>query len=366
MFPMQKFYTREQICYSTHCIHPYPSKLIPQIARFLIQRYAQEGDTILDPFCGSGTGLLEAALLKRNSIGLDINPLACLISRVKTTPLPSNTSKNTLSKLLESLPSSLPQKNLSNYTEFKIPNFPKREVWFQPDVLNALAILKSRIAEIDDQKIRDICNVAFSFTVKKASNGKATYQLSKLKKPRKLTTFEVFEIFENKMQKMSNSIAQLNNPINQPKVLLADAHHLNSYDSVDFILTNPPLFNYNIASYFKIYFPWLDFGDIKYVHKRCIGKTGKYRKVSPVSRYFNDMQLVFSQMHSSLKENGHLCVLTSDFTLHGRTIPCTSKFLQLAERAGFKHQKTLTRTIPKKLYIFAKQDKIENYLVFRK
>jgi len=81
------------VAYLTHTIHKYPSKFIPQIPRWAIRKYLGESSQsyVYDPMCGSGTTLLEALLHGHNSIGLDIDPLACLISRVKTTPINSKT-----------------------------------------------------------------------------------------------------------------------------------------------------------------------------------------------------------------------------------------------------------------------------------
>ena len=62
--------------YLTHGLHPYPAKFIPQIPRKAILEWTKEGDTILDPFCGCGTTILEAALLNRLSIGVDNGVLA--------------------------------------------------------------------------------------------------------------------------------------------------------------------------------------------------------------------------------------------------------------------------------------------------
>jgi hypothetical protein len=77
--------------YYTHGYHPYSSKYIPQIPNRLISTFSERNDLILDPFLGSGTTLVESKVLSRNAVGVDINPLACLISRVKTTVISKTT-----------------------------------------------------------------------------------------------------------------------------------------------------------------------------------------------------------------------------------------------------------------------------------
>src|SRR5262249_51356950 len=69
----------------THFIHPYPAKLLRHIPAFFLSNNALSapGDTVLDPFCGSGTVLLEGLLHERRALGADANPLARLISSAK-------------------------------------------------------------------------------------------------------------------------------------------------------------------------------------------------------------------------------------------------------------------------------------------
>jgi len=59
----------------------YRGNFAPQIARNIIEMYSQRGDTILDPMVGGGTTIIEAKLLIRNAIGLDINPKAIEITK---------------------------------------------------------------------------------------------------------------------------------------------------------------------------------------------------------------------------------------------------------------------------------------------
>src|SRR5438105_860980 len=85
--------------YSAHGIHRYSGKFIPQVAAEAIRLVSQAGDLVLDPFCGSGTTLLECARAHRRSVGIDLNPLAILISTVKTAPVSVSSLESFVSSL---------------------------------------------------------------------------------------------------------------------------------------------------------------------------------------------------------------------------------------------------------------------------
>ena len=68
----------------THCYHNYPAMMIPQIANRLIVSYGTKAKTLFDPYCGTGTSLVEAILKNINAYGTDLNPLARLVAETKT------------------------------------------------------------------------------------------------------------------------------------------------------------------------------------------------------------------------------------------------------------------------------------------
>ena len=68
----------------THRYHSYPAMMIPQVARKLIDKYGGKSKLLFDPYCGTGTSLIEANLKNINAIGTDLNPLARLIAEAKT------------------------------------------------------------------------------------------------------------------------------------------------------------------------------------------------------------------------------------------------------------------------------------------
>src|SRR6266545_581035 len=75
--------------HATHSMHPYVAAINPPLAASLIEHYVPKGELVLDPFCGGGGVLIEAVLHGRRACGCDVNPLAVLMSRAKTTHLAS-------------------------------------------------------------------------------------------------------------------------------------------------------------------------------------------------------------------------------------------------------------------------------------
>ena len=395
MNDINRFYNPKDIKYLTHDFHPYPNKFIPQVARAIIKEYSKENDTILDSFCGSGTSLIEANLLHRNSIGIDLNPLACLISKVKTTPIEINKLNNIIKKLLDDLYFNLKRDGtLRDYTDRinpTIPIFQKRDYWFQENALISLSVLKELINNTADVKIKDFCLIAFSSIIKDVSDASSLYRLTKLQKPRKISRFYVNYKFREKINKMINALAEYNkvaNP-NSIEIYNRDSRCLNGLDKVDFIIANPPNFSFDFNRCFKVYFWWLDFGNDFGLDKRFIGtkrtnseiinlnigfvdelitKIEERRKGMAValSKYYFDMKNVFINFYELLKDNKCCCVHASDSILYGHKIKCPETFVELAKQAGFKSEKRIERIIPKKALIYAKEDKIEEFLILRK
>jgi len=104
--------------YLTHGIHKFPAKFFPELPRYLIRKYSKPGGYVLDPMCGSGTTVLEAMLNKRIGIGLDIDPIALLITKVKTTPIERESLKTAGTLLEQQI------KKLDNSAEYNPISFP--------------------------------------------------------------------------------------------------------------------------------------------------------------------------------------------------------------------------------------------------
>lgn len=134
----------------THGFHLYPARMHPEIARRLIQKYAYESKVVFDPFMGSGGVLVEALLNNNNSVGIDVNPFAVLLSKVKTTTIIPSVLQKTYDAILA--------KSKEDYAKkIRYDTAPKSKsldlsFWYKPDVAHKLSILKYHIFGLDKPK----------------------------------------------------------------------------------------------------------------------------------------------------------------------------------------------------------------------
>ena len=151
----------------THGLHKFPAKFFPELPRWLISRYSSEKERILDPFTGSGTTNVEALLLKRNSVGIDVDPFSRFISRVKVTPLPESELRSAQKVLLESILNY----HSSSVNESDLPNFPYRDNWFNKEIIIELSYLRKKIQQLDTNKeIKNFFRVCLSSIIRSVSN----------------------------------------------------------------------------------------------------------------------------------------------------------------------------------------------------
>ncbi len=143
-------------------IHPYPAMFHFLVVRQLLQDFSKEGDMVLDPFMGSGVVAGECLINNRNFIGYDINPLAVLIAKVRTTPIPTTQLLETLNFIEENY-----RKNHSEIVEFHNIHY-----WFDEAVIKQLSRLRKSIFCLENENYTNFFKVAFSETVRKVSKTK--------------------------------------------------------------------------------------------------------------------------------------------------------------------------------------------------
>ncbi len=146
----------------THLIHPYPAKLLVHIPYLFLNNdfFSKPGDYVLDPFCGSGTVLLESILARRRAIGADSNPLARLISKTKTTIYNTEELLEKSRELID---------KIDKRKRAPTPNVVNIDYWFLPNIKRQLTSIKLIIDNVQDEELKNFYNVSFSNLIKKVS-----------------------------------------------------------------------------------------------------------------------------------------------------------------------------------------------------
>lgn len=162
---------RKEPKYITHGIHAYKGKFYPQLAKSLLNiADIAPGAVVLDPFCGSGTVLLESYLNGFKSYGCDMNPLAVKIGRAKTEiiTLPQRALDRALSALAQSL------KGFSGPFPDAVDQFQPNVVeemfsWFPTPVVNKLNWLLAQIRLFGEARLVNFLEVLVSDCIREVS-----------------------------------------------------------------------------------------------------------------------------------------------------------------------------------------------------
>lgn len=237
----------------THSVHSYPARLLLNIPSFFLSTaLSKKADTVLDPFCGSGTVLVEAIRLQRNAIGADSNPMARLISRVKLTAIDERKLHAQKASFFRRIP------RVPSGTYPKVVNL---DYWFYPHVQRDLLRLLEPIRRIRSDEMRELFLVAFSSCLREVSLADPRLSVPvRLKKNQyvaghwlrqrtnkrlsKLKRVDVVDVFRRRLDAIVASVAKLGTVgrLGQLLGIYGDARRLNDVkaDTIDLAITSPP------------------------------------------------------------------------------------------------------------------------------
>jgi hypothetical protein len=342
--------------YATHGIYRFYGKLPPLVVKELI-REAQP--PIVDIMCGSGTVLVESSLAGKEALGLDVNPLCTLVSKVKATPMDTGRVEKNLRKLeaeLSTIWASLrgqtvldtPKKEpeTAQLAE-RIPDTRAVERWFTPVARKELGLLKMHINKIDHPSTREFCLVAFAGIIRRSSI--ASPRAGKLFRVTDKPEEDIIELFLNKAHSMLDAIEDFSRRtegIRYASVIRAEARHLPiQTGKTPFVFWHPPYFAlYKYSAIYMLELDWLGV-DRKGIRAGEIEEGYKTSDITKFDKYMADLDSVLRSVGRILGRRGTLCAVIADSSLRGEVLPVVDRFRGLANLAGFEVERMVERKI---------------------
>lgn len=349
-----------------HAIHPYPAKFIPQIPNVLINHFTLQGETVYDPFLGSGTTCLEANVLGRNALGNDVNELSVLLTKVKTTPI-----ELAMLSLLDKLLINIYQQVAGDNSSIKIPQIPNLELWFKDFVIRELVIIKDEILKLEDESLKNFCLATMSAIIVNVSRQDSDTRYVRVEKT--IKEQDTFLRFSKQLNKTRRIMAEHYQELTKGRTIVkcADTRMENIFEenSADFAVTSPPYPNaYDYHLYHKYRLYWLDMSpqDLK---RNEIGSHAHYSKKNGLNEFDfqRDMQKCFKNVSKILKPKKFFVLVIGDSILQGRKIQNNEILKESAKSTPFSFVTEFTRNMnEKKKYFNPKigNIKTEQILIF--
>ena len=336
----------------THDIHPYFAKFAPEIPHNLIRKLTEKEETVLDPFCGSGTTLIESLALDRNAVGVDANPLACLIAKVKTTKLQSGDRK-IAKKVVEDVSTNINelygQQTFSQqeFSKPKLPEFYNRDKWFNENVQQELSIIKERIETVENERVYDLLRLSFSRIIVGVSNQESESRYTAVEK--NISNKETVRRFAKRTTETLNRVKSLDANVSETvsaKVVNTDTHTMDNVgdESVDFVVTSPPYLNsWDYGLYHKFRFKWLKMNVDKF-NNREIGRHLR-RKEDKISRYTDDMRDSLSQIEQKMKPGSRCVIVNATGIVDGEYINTNQVLIDEAAFCGLELEDSVSKDV---------------------
>ena len=359
----------------THKFHRYPGKFIPHLPRWAIGRFLGkgEGKVLLDPFCGSGTTVVEGRIHGLHCYGIDIDPIARLVSRVKTTHI----CADRLDAVVREVSAQVAEATSARFS----PSIPTLSHWFNSDAVRDLGIIRDVIEQYKEEtRVYEFLLVCLASIVRKASNADNQTQKTyvsgtriKEPEPAKPLFLSALADYATRLK----AFVEVTGPENATILDRCNATNFGNfweaqgYPKVDLIVSSPPYLNsvdyvYNqMAEYF-----WI--GDLfgmetqskQNEHKRNYVGTMKvdaaeYRNeirtgipsidnvIAAVTRksqkngyvvgkYFVDMLEHFVQAAKVMRPGAHYVSIVGDSLVSGESIIVHELVADCARAAGFE------------------------------
>lgn len=363
------FISYDQSKYS-HGFHKYPAKFFPELPRWFIKKYSRENDIVLDPFCGSGTTLIESQLNNRHSVGIDVDPFSRFLSKVKTTPLNVDELNYFSDMLIKQIVSFVP-----SCVKFEdIPEFPYRDNWFNEEIIQELTFILKNINNLScSVDLKNYYKICFSSIIRTVSNAddNCTRTVIRKKLNKKvypsmaLTKFVEALLLNDYRMKDYSAVCPENISVEIPEN--NDARDLKYCDGYfDLAVTSPPYVNavdYPRTHQLEIYWLGVEQGSLTPLKRKHIGtesvlakdyrllhKTGIKEADNKISKiyekdprrayiafkFLSDMRDNLVETYRTLKKDGYYIIVIGNNTIRGQNFESWKYIIDIAKEVGFE------------------------------
>ncbi len=315
---------------ATHGFHSYAAGLHPDAAAGLVAAFP--GDSVLDPFAGGGTVLVEGRIAGRRTIGRDVSPVALLVATARTT----TAGEETLTQVRSAA------RRLAEQARKAKADPPDRILravadWYAPYVLHELEAIRRGIAETEPGLPRALLEACFSSILVKVSWRKSDTSQQRVRHDRPPGTAAV--LFHKKTRELGRKIAALRELVPAgtppPDLALADARRLELLEPVDLVLTSPPYpSTYDYVPMQHLRTVWLGLPD----GEGEIGSRRAFREGQRDARqeWMDDTRAWMSRALRWLRPSGHLVIVIGDGLTPAGPIDSAAVTEEAARDVGFE------------------------------
>ena len=309
-----------------HKIAPYGGRITPAFAHWLIHLFSKSGDVVLDPFCGIGTIPLEANFQGRDSIGIDLNPYAYVISKAKMDRKPIKCQLDYLSKLEFD----------SSYVDLeKLPNFILE--YYHPQTLKDIIAVRDILIR-DERDFLLGCLIGIS-------QGHRPGHLSKPcawtipYKPKEEDYYR--EVIPRLEEKVKRTYRGYFNYLPCGQIINADSRLMPiSESSIDVIISSPPYFDtldYTNENRLRLGIMGIDVKDRKRINNELIQNK---------NTYLSEMEKVIVEMGRVLKPDALTILVLGDWHKNGNVVNTAEEIQKIMSNYNFEFVTSIADEIP--------------------
>lgn len=327
----------------THPLHTYPARMHPATARRLLEgvmRGVRPGAPLVDPFCGSGTVLVEARHAGVRALGIDLSPLAVMIARAKTwtvEPKRRRLLKDLGHRISGEVLAAGKQARRAGYEQPEErkpegfdPNARNRRVqpWFPPHVRRELEDIAARIDTVrgQDAELGDVLTVCLSAILYKVSYRASDTDPRKVQKT--IARGMAARLFAQRVELLVAGLHDLaHRKAPPPEVLQGDTRRLHEAvpdGTAGGIVTSPPYAGtYDYAETQRLRFDFLgirhrDFDEGEIGARRGFGAEGEGQ--NPFAKWRDDLAVVIGGMAAALARGSYAALVIGDSLAAGRAM----------------------------------------------